>query len=61
MAAIIPISVASTMANEVVVLLAEPLRALQEEVAAFRRKPVTPERTCAFEKKRRRFFGRPAW
>jgi hypothetical protein len=52
MASIIPIAAAATMAvADVVTLMAKQLTALQEEMAAFRRQPVTPERTCAFEKK----------
>jgi hypothetical protein len=61
MASIISIrdAAATPSVDDIVVLLAEPLRALQEEVSAFRRQPPTAERTHAFEKKRPRFYARP--
>jgi hypothetical protein len=51
MPAIIPIeqTSASPSIEILIALLAEPLRALQQEVAAFRQEPPTPARTCAFE------------
>ena len=60
MAAIIAIRVGSAIptVEELVALLAAPLQALAEEVAAFRQAAPTPERTCAFEKKRTRFGAR---
>ena len=53
MAAIIPIGneSASATVQQWVALFGEPLRALAEEVAAFRQAPPTPARTRFFEKK----------
>jgi hypothetical protein len=45
---------------EIVAALGTQLQELCDQVQAFRRQPPTPERTCAFEKKRPRFSARPA-
>jgi hypothetical protein len=52
MTEIIPIraATATPSSDDVVALLTEQLRALQQEVASFRQQPCTPERTAAFER-----------
>jgi hypothetical protein len=51
---------ASPDLQDLVGLLGPQLQQLGEALQAFRQQPATPERTCAFEKKRRRFYERPA-
>lgn len=50
---------ASPDLQDLVGLLDPQLRQLGEALRAFRQQPATPERACAFEKKRRRFYERP--
>jgi hypothetical protein len=50
---------ASPDLQDLVRLLVPQLRQLEEALQAFRQQPAAPERACAFEKKRRRFYERP--